>query len=53
MTILELSALPRGLVDGGLDVELQRLPLAEEGLELAERDLDLAHVEDEVGTVGW
>src|SRR5690606_13222622 len=32
--------------------ELLLEPLADEGLQLAERDLDLAHVEDEIAAIG-
>ena len=48
---LELTGVAGGLVDGGLEVELELVALAREGPELAERDLDLAHVEHEVRAV--
>ena len=48
---LELARVARRLVDRRVEVELELVALARERAELAERDLDLAHVEHEVGAV--
>src|SRR6185312_7676942 len=48
---LELAGVLRRLVDGGVEIELELRSLAGEGAELAQGDLDLADVEDEVRPV--
>ena len=49
---LQLAGVLRGLVDGLVEVELVVGAFADERAELAQGDLDLAHVEHEVGAIG-
>src|SRR5438445_735263 len=47
---LQLAAVSRGLVDGGLDIELVQRALAHERAQAAQDDLDLPRIQRHVGT---